>query len=212
MHVASLSPAIFQATVPAEYRPDFVKRYLKNKFKAISASAGVSALRREFADPLWILMAITGSVLLIACANLANLLLARASARGREIAVRQAVGASRQRLLMQLLTESLLLAAAGAVLGLGLAQILSRSLIAFLNTAGNPIFVPTSLNWHVFGFLAALAIVTCLLFGLAPAIRASGGAPGAAMTVLALPPQRVTATAFAGRWSAHKWRCRWFCW
>jgi putative ABC transport system permease protein len=181
MHVGNLSAAIFRETIPAEYRPDFVKLYLKNKFKVISASAGVSALRRQFADPLWILMAITGSVLLIACANLANLLLARASARDREIAVRQAVGASRQRLLMQLLTESLLLACSGAVLGMGLAQILSRALVAFLNTAGNPVAVPVGLNWHVFGFLAALAIATCILFGLAPAIRASGGAPGAAI-------------------------------
>lgn len=181
MHVANLSPTIFRETVPAEYRPDFVKKYLKNKFKVISASAGVSALRRQFANPLWILMAITGSVLLIACANLANLLLARASAREREIAVRQAVGASRLRLIRQLLTESLLLAAAGAVLGMCLAQVLSRTLVAFLNTPGNPIAVPTGLNWHVFGFLSGLAIITCFLFGLAPAIRASGGALAAAM-------------------------------
>ncbi len=180
-HVGNLSAVIFRETVPAEYRPDFVKLYLKNRFKAVSASAGVSALRRQFSNPLWILMAITGSVLLIACANLANLLLARASARDREIAVRQAVGASRQRLMMQLLTESLLLAAAGAVLGMGLAQVLSRTLVAFLNTGGNPIAVPTGLNWHVFGFLTGLAIITCILFGLAPALRASGGAPGAAM-------------------------------
>jgi putative ABC transport system permease protein len=180
-HVANLSPTIFRETVPAEYRPDFVKSYLKNKFKALPANAGVSALRRQFGDPLWILLAIAGSVLLIACANLANLLLARASAREREIAVRQAVGASRTRLMMQLLTESLLLAAAGAVLGICLAQVLSRTLVAFLTTVRDPIDVPIGLNWHVFGFLAGLAVLTCVLCGLAPAIRASGGAPGAAM-------------------------------
>lgn len=181
MSVRNLSPTIFRGTVPAEYRPDFVKRYLNNKLKVISASAGVSALRRQFANPLWILMAITGSVLLIACANLANLLLARASAREREIAVRQAVGASRPRLMMQLLTESLLLAAAGTVLGMCLAQILSRAMVAFLNTADNSVAVPVGLNWHVFGFLAGSAILTCILFGLAPAVRASGGAPVTAM-------------------------------
>jgi putative ABC transport system permease protein len=181
MHVGQLSPGIFQQTVPPEYRPDFVKLYLKNKFKVISASAGVSALRRQFGSPLWILMAITGSVLLIACANLANLLLARASTRTREIAVRQAVGASRRRIMMQLLTESLLLAAAGAVLGVCVAQVLSRTLVAFLNTSDNPIAVATGLNWDVFGFLAGLAIITCILFGLVPSVRASGGSPAAAM-------------------------------
>ncbi|HEX4231546.1 MAG TPA: ABC transporter permease [Bryobacteraceae bacterium] len=193
MSVRNLSPAIFRETVPAEYRPDFVKSYLKNKLEVISASAGVSALRRQFANPLWILMAITGSVLLIACANLANLLLARASAREREIAVRQAVGASRPRLMMQLLTESLLLAAAGTVLGMCLAQVLSRTLVAFLNTTDNSVAVPVGLNWHMFGFLAGSAVLTCLLFGLAPAIRASGGAPVTAMhggRTSTAPPER----------------------
>ena len=180
-HVGQISPMIFRETVPAEYRADLVKSYLKNKLKAVPASTGISELRRQFADPLWILMAITGSVLLIACANLANLLLARASAREREIAVRQAVGASRSRVLMQLLTESLLLSAAGAILGMCLAQVLSRTLVAFLNADGDSIFVPTGLNWHVFGFLAGLAILTCILFGLAPAVRASGSVPVAAM-------------------------------
>ncbi len=180
-HVANLSPIIFRETVPAEYRPDFVQSYLKNKLKVVSASAGVSSLRRQFANPLGILMAITGSVLLIACANLANLLLARASAREREIAVRQAVGASRARLIMQLLTESFLLAAGGTVLGMCLAQALSRTLVAFLDSDTNPIAVQIGLDWHVFGFLAGLAVLTCILFGLAPALRASKSEPAAVM-------------------------------
>jgi putative ABC transport system permease protein len=180
-HALNLSPTIFRETVPSEYRPEQIKPYLKNRLKVISASAGVSALRRQFENPLWILMAITGAVLLIACANLANLLLARASAREREISVRQAVGASRRRLILQLLSESLLLAVVGAFLGAGLAQLLSRALVSFLNTTGNPIAVPVGVNWHIFGFLAGLAILTCLLFGLAPAIRASGTEPVAAM-------------------------------
>jgi predicted permease len=179
--VNDLSPAIFRETLPAEYRPDFAAAYLKNKLQAVPAAAGVSSLREQFADPLWILLAISGSVLAIACANLANLLLARASVREREIAVRRAVGASRARVIMQLLTESLLLAVAGGVLGLLLAQVLSRALVAFLSGPTHPIAVPTDLNWHVFGFLAGVAIVTCALFGLAPAIRASGGAPMTAM-------------------------------
>ncbi|MBV9264542.1 MAG: ABC transporter permease [Acidobacteriaceae bacterium] len=179
--VRDLAPAIFRETVPAEYRPDFVKQYLKNKVKLVSASAGVSSLRRAFESPLWILMAITGSVLLIACANLANLLLARASAREREMAVRQAVGAWRGRLILQLLSESLLLAVGGAVLGFGIAFALSRTLVAFLSSPGNPVSVLLGVDWHVFGFLSALALGTCILFGLIPAIRASGGAPATAM-------------------------------
>ncbi len=180
-HVRDLSATIFRETLPSEYRPQEAKSYLRNKFEAISASAGVSALRRQYETPLWILMALTGSVLLIACANLANLLLARASVREREMAVRQAVGASRQRLILQLLAESLPLAAAGAVLGLGLALGLSRALVTFLSTTHNPVAVPLGVDWHVFGFLAGLAVATCILFGLAPAIRASGGEPAAAM-------------------------------
>jgi predicted permease len=179
--VSHLSPAIFRQTVPAEYRPDFAAAYLKNQFKVVPANAGVSSLRNIYADPLWILLAITGSVLLIACANLANLLLARASVREREIAVRRAVGASRGRVMMQLLTESLMLAVAGGAIGLFLAQVLSRALVAFLGGPNGTIEVPTDLNWHVFGFLAGLAVLTCGLFGLAPAIRASGGAPMTAM-------------------------------
>ncbi len=180
-HIGELSRAIFAETVPAEYRPDFAKAYRKNKLTVQRASGGVSGLRQQYAEPLWMLMAITGAVLLIACANLANLLLARATAREREIAVRQAVGASRWRLFSQLLTESVLLAMAGALLGLGLAEALSRALVRFLVTQRNPITFPTDLNWHIFAFLALLAILTCILFGLAPAMRASSGTPVAAM-------------------------------
>jgi predicted lysophospholipase L1 biosynthesis ABC-type transport system permease subunit len=120
-------------------------------------------------------------VLLVACANLANLLLARAETRQREIAVRQALGATRTRLVRQLLVESLLLAAAGAALGVWLAQTLSRLLVAFLSTSADPIFLDLSLDWRALGFAAGLAALTCLLFGLAPAIRATRTEPGEVM-------------------------------
>jgi putative ABC transport system permease protein len=178
--LASISAPIFQATLP-DYRAEDAKHYLEFKMGAYPAGTGISQLRRQYESPLWLLLAITGLVLLIACANLANLMLARATAREREIAVRLAIGASRARIVSQLLAESLLIAAIGAGSGAVLAQWLSRSLVDFLTTDTNRVFVALSLDWRIFAFTAALAAVTCLVFGLVPAIRATGTTPAAAM-------------------------------
>ncbi|MBV8817193.1 MAG: ABC transporter permease, partial [Acidobacteriaceae bacterium] len=175
------SPAIMQATVPEVYKAGQIKNYLANKLEVTEGGTGISGLRRQYEQPLWLLMAITGLVLLIACANLANLLLARASIREREIAVRLAVGASRTRLIRQLLVESLILAMAGTVVGALLAQAVSRALIAFISTQSEPLFVGLGMDWTVLGFSAALAVVTCLVFGLMPALRATQLAPVSAM-------------------------------
>ena len=120
-------------------------------------------------------------VLLIACANLANLMLARATAREREIAVRLALGASRGRMVRQLLAESVLIAVAGAGAGAVLAQWLSRVLVASLATQNDRVFLEVAGDWRVFSFIAVLAAATCLLFGLLPAIRATATAPADAM-------------------------------
>ena len=179
--LASISPPIFANTLPTRYSADDAKGYLNFKLGAFAAGNGVSSLRRNYESPLWLLLATTGVVLLIACANLANLMLARATVREREVAVRLAIGASRGRIVRQMLAESLLLAAIGAACGAAIAVWLSQFLVGFLTTDSNRIFVTLALDWRIFGFAAALALATCLLFGLLPAIRATRTPPGAAM-------------------------------
>jgi predicted permease len=177
----AISPGVFENTIPPNTRTDQIKYYKEYKLTAQAAGSGVSSLRRRYEEPLLLLLGIAGLVLLIACANLANLMLARATAREREMAVRLAIGAGRVRLIRQLLSESLLLALVGAAAGVFVAQFLSRYLVSFLATGDNPVFLDLQADWRVLGFTAAAGILTCILFGLTPALRATRTSPAAAM-------------------------------
>src|SRR5579872_3995234 len=176
----AISAPLFKETLP-NYRPEDEKIYLAYTLAAFPAGTGVSSLRHEYEPSLWLLLATTGLVLLIACANLANLMLARATAHEREIAVRLTLGASRARIVHQLLAESLLIAAAGAGVGAFLAQSLSGVLVAALTTQHDRVFMDVTGDSRVFVFIALLAASACVIFGLVPAIRATATSPGAAM-------------------------------
>jgi putative ABC transport system permease protein len=197
--LAAISPGVFEASLRPEYPKESVADYLKMKLVARSASGGISFLRESYENSLWMLLAITGLVLLIACANLANLMLARASSRERELTVRAALGASRGRLLSQMLAESFLLAAAGALLGTWLATLLSRAMVRFLTTENDPIFLPLQLDWKTLLFITGIAAATCVLFTAAPALRGMGVAPSAA-----LKASGRTTTAGRGRFTLRR--------
>ena len=136
-------------------------------------ATGLSSLRRQFSEPLQILMAVVALVLLIACANIANLLLARSTARARELAVRQALGARRTRLIRQLITESVVLALVGGLLGIALASIANRLLVGMVSGGLDPISLDVSIDSRLLLFTIVVTIATALIFGTVPAFRAT---------------------------------------
>jgi len=186
-----ISPRVFAATVPPNWDVASQKNYQKWVLTTAPVSTGTSGLRRQFEQPLQILMGVVGIVLLIACANIAGLMLARAATRQREMAVRRAVGASRLRLIRQLLTECLLLSTAGALLGILFAHWGSMLLVRFISTARDQVYLDLSFDWRVLAFTTAIAIITAVLFGVLPAFRSTRVSLTSAMKgSLALDPER----------------------
>ncbi len=177
----TLAPEIYKATLPPNWKAEGKARYLKNTFETFPVAAGTSDLRNNYQRALTILMAITGLVLLIACANVANLLLARSAGRQREIAIRMALGLRRGRLMRQLLTESLVLSLTGAAVGILFARWGAELLVHFLCRTNNRVFLDLTIDSRVLAFTAGIAIVTGLLFGLAPAWRGTRVDPQSAM-------------------------------
>ncbi len=188
-HLASISAETFHATLPPGLEARVTDAYLSSTLGAYPASTGVSGtVREEYGTPLSVLLGLSGVVLLIASANIATLLLARATARERDAAVRLALGASRPRLIRQLLMESAILAALGAIVGTLAAQPLSEGLVALLQSSGFQFFAigfDLQPNWRVLAFSIGAASATCLLFGLAPALLATRPARSALVRGLA---------------------------
>jgi putative ABC transport system permease protein len=177
---AEIDP-IFQAFMTEFPQPKEMRRDYFASMRLTPASRGLDDLRKRFSRPLWALMAVVGLVLLIACANITNLLLARAAKREREFAIRVAIGAGRTRLFRQLLVETGLLFAAGAASGIALAWWAARGITAFFSTGAHPIVFDAHWDWSVLGFTAGLSLLATLIFGAAPVLSVVRADPHSAM-------------------------------
>lgn len=165
----------YEASLAAakDWTPYMRTQFLKGTMNVEKAEAGYSQLRNSFSTALVVLMCMVGLVLLIACANVANLLIARALSRQKEIAVRLSIGASRGRLVRQLLIESLVLSVIGGVAGIGLAMAMTKGLLGLIPTGSSPLLIDATPDLRILSFTMGLTFVTSLVFGLVPALRAS---------------------------------------
>ncbi len=158
--------------------PDSIKQqFVRSNLIVRPAEQGVSAFRAQFRQPLWIVLGVAIGILLIACTNVASILLARSAARSAEMAMRVSLGAARGRLIRQVLTENLLLAAAAGALGWVFARAIAPALVSMFRTADDPVQLVLAMNTRVLLFSAAASLVALVLFGLVPAFQASSTRP-----------------------------------
>jgi predicted permease len=179
--MAALAPIVFESTVAEDWGPSEKAQYRQGKLAVVSGATGLSDVRREYRRALTVLMAAVVVVLLIACVNVANLLLARATVRAREMAIRMSIGAARQRIARQLLTESVVLAGIGAVVGVVLARWGTSLLVGLLTRSTDAVFLDLGVDGRVLAFTVTVAVATGILFGLAPAWRATRVDPQTAL-------------------------------
>jgi len=172
-NVNVLYQQILRGFPDAKLNQENLQKLAKAHVPLTPMATGLSYLRREFSKPLQILMAVVALVLLIACANIANLLLARSTARARELAVRQALGARRLRIVRQLLTESLTLALVGGALGIGLASVGNRLLLRMVSGGLETLPLNVDIDLRLLGFTFGVTVLTAVLFGTVPAFRAT---------------------------------------
>ena len=173
----ALQPQIRDATMPVLRRPADAAEYLSDPLTFVPAPGGRSLYRARYQQPLTIVLAVVGVVLLIACANVANLLIARASARRHELTLRLALGASRWRIARQLFAESMMLGGAGAALGVCFAAWASRILVTLLSSGTATVQLDLGLDTRVLAFTIAVSVAAALLFGVAPALAVSRLSP-----------------------------------